>query len=198
MRTASYPFGRIAQPKLTAATAAHGRAHLSLMPTGRARDDARATAFECFHQQIRTDAARYAATILGPRQFDVLDDVLQEAWSRAWRAWDDSDPERRAGWFLRIVRNCCIDHHRRGANQTTVPLPTDKSGSTDAVAAADEIEDAVIARGDSDRTLALLGNLSAPLREALWLREVLDLTYAEIAAMQAVPIGTVMSRLHAA
>src|SRR5436190_653269 len=132
MRSASYPFGPIDQPQPAASTAAHGRAHLSLMPTGRARDEARAAAFEGFHQQIRTDAARYAATILGPRQFDVLDDVLQEAWSRAWRAWDASDPERRNGWFLRIVRNCCIDQHRRGAGQRTVPLPTEKGRSPDA------------------------------------------------------------------
>nr|MBA2750649.1 RNA polymerase subunit sigma [Actinomycetota bacterium] len=44
----------------------------------------------------------------------------------------------------------------------------------------------------------LLQGLSAPLREVLWLREVMDLTYAEIAEVQGVPIGTVMSRLHAA
>jgi DNA-directed RNA polymerase specialized sigma24 family protein len=36
------------------------------------------------------------------------------------------------------------------------------------------------------------------LREVLWLREVMDLSYAEIAKVQHVPVGTVMSRLHAA
>ena len=67
-----------------------------------------------------------------------------------------------------------------------------------ALPVAHEIEDAIVARVDSDRIFSLLGRLPAPLREALWLREVLDQSYAEIAALQAVPIGTVMSRLHAA
>ena len=190
MRTASYPLAPVRQPHTAATATAHGRASVSVMPTGQARDDARAAAFERFHEEIRTDAARYAATILGPRQFDVVDDVLQEAWSRAWRAWDASDPERRTGWFLRIVRNCCIDQHRRGSSEATL---AENSGI-----ATSEIEDAIVARVDADRTFALLGALPAPLREALWLREVLDRTYAEIAELQGVPIGTVMSRLHSA
>jgi RNA polymerase sigma-70 factor (ECF subfamily) len=168
------------------------------MPTGRARDDARAAAFERFHAEMRSDAARYAATILGPRQFDGLDDVLQEAWSRAWRAWDDSDPERRTAWFLRIVRNCCIDQHR--GRRPTVPLAPGPGNEGDAgrLPAAHEIEDAIVARVDADRTWSLLGRLPAPLREVLWLREVADMSYAEIADVQGVPLGTVMSRLHAA
>ncbi|HEX2063686.1 MAG TPA: sigma factor-like helix-turn-helix DNA-binding protein, partial [Acidimicrobiales bacterium] len=44
----------------------------------------------------------------------------------------------------------------------------------------------------------LLQKLPAPLREVLWLREVMDLSYAEIAEVQRVPVGTVMSRLHSA
>ena len=44
----------------------------------------------------------------------------------------------------------------------------------------------------------VLEALSPKLREVLWLREAMDMTYAEIAEVQAVPIGTVMSRLHAA
>ena len=40
--------------------------------------------------------------------------------------------------------------------------------------------------------------LSPALRETLWLREVLALSYAEIARRQGIPVGTVMSRLHAA
>ena len=44
----------------------------------------------------------------------------------------------------------------------------------------------------------LLQRLSPPLREVLWLREVMGLSYAEIAEVQDVPVGTVMSRLHSA
>lgn len=44
----------------------------------------------------------------------------------------------------------------------------------------------------------MLDSLTPPLREVLWLREVMDLSYAEIAQVQDVPVGTVMSRLHSA
>ena len=43
-----------------------------------------------------------------------------------------------------------------------------------------------------------IGALSNPHREILVLRDFHDLTYAEIAGVLDVPVGTVMSRLHAA
>ena len=159
------------------------------MGARRAEPDGRIKAFEAFHREIGTDAARYAATILGPRRLDLLEDVLQESWARAWRAWDNADPDRRVAWFFRILRNSCIDQHRQ--HRPTEPLPP-------GLQAPGDIENSTIARVDSDRTFALLGSLPAPLRETLWLREVRDLTYAEIAELQGVPVGTVMSRLHAA
>jgi len=59
-------------------------------------------------------------------------------------------------------------------------------------------DEAVVTALELASAWVLLQGLSAPLREVLWLREVMDLTYAEIAEVQSVPIGTVMSRLHAA
>ncbi len=42
---------------------------------------------------------------------------------------------------------------------------------------------------------AALDRLPEAFREAVWLRDVEDLTYQEIADALAVPIGTVMSRI---
>ena len=39
------------------------------------------------------------------------------------------------------------------------------------------------------------GKLAEAFREAVWLRDVEEFTYAEIAGMVGIPIGTVMSRI---
>ncbi len=42
---------------------------------------------------------------------------------------------------------------------------------------------------------AALDSLPTPFRQAVWLRDVEEYSYAEIAQMEAVPVGTVMSRI---
>lgn len=153
------------------------------------QSDAQRLDFEAYYRERAGDARRYAATILAGRASNDLDDALQTAWSRAWAAWPTADPARRDAWFFRIVRNCSIDAHRR--SRPTEPIDEATLPSVDTI-------EPVIRRLDAHRTLAILDRLSPPLREALWLREALELTYADIAAVQGVPVGTVMSRLHAA
>lgn len=143
--------------------------------------------FEDFYRRRAGEVRRYAAAIVGHHD---ADDACQDAWLRIWRAWGDADPARRDAWVFRVVRNCCLDRRRRARPVDALdearppPLP--------------DIGDAVHARLDADAALALLARLPLPLREALWLRELAELSYAEIAEVQQVPIGTVMSRLHSA
>ncbi len=148
------------------------------------------TAFEEFHAGRATDALRYAATIVGLRE---AEDACQETWLRIWRSWGQADPEHLDAWAFRIVRNCALDRGRsRRRTQSTEPL-----GEYDPPA-RDGVEDVVLPRAEAQGAPRQLAELSLPLREALWLREIGGLSYAEIAAVQAVSIGTVMSRLHAA
>jgi RNA polymerase sigma-70 factor (ECF subfamily) len=146
--------------------------------------------FEDFHARRAGDALRYAAAIVGSRE---AEDACQEAWLRIWRAWGRSDPDRLDAWAFRIVRNCALDRGRsQRRTRSTEPL-----GEIDPPAPV-EVEDVVMPRIEAEGALRLLGQLSMPLRETLWLREVGGLTYAEIAEVQSVSLGTVMSRLHAA
>jgi RNA polymerase sigma-70 factor (ECF subfamily) len=146
--------------------------------------------FEEFHARRAGDALRYAAAIVGQRE---AEDACQEAWLRIWRSWGRSDPDRLDAWAFRIVRNCALDRGRSQSRaRTTEPL-----GEIDPPATS-EVEDVVMPRIEAEGALRLLSQLSVPLRETLWLREVGGLSYAEIAEVQTVSIGTVMSRLHAA
>ena len=145
------------------------------------------TSFEDFHRQRERHALHYARAILGS---DSAEDVCQEAWLRAWRSWGSAEPESLDGWLLTIVRNCCIDR-LRSSRPASVVQESD-------LAPVPPPEEAVVTALELASAWVLLQGLSAPLREVLWLREVMDLTYADIADVQGVPIGTVMSRLHAA
>ena len=146
--------------------------------------------FEDFHAHRAGDALRYATAIVGQRE---AEDACQEAWLRIWRSWGRSDPDRLDAWAFRIVRNCALD---RGRSQSRI-RSTEPLGEIDPPAPSG-VEDVVMPRIEAEGALRLLGQLSVPLRETLWLREVKELTYAEIAELQGVPIGTVMSRLHSA
>ncbi|MFN2543382.1 MAG: RNA polymerase sigma factor [Actinomycetota bacterium] len=130
---------------------------------------------------------RYATAIVGMGE---AEEACQEAWLRIWRAWGSADPARLEAWAFRIVRNCCLDQRR-----ATKPVVSLEETSLPPVPAPD---DAVASQVDAAGRLTLLIKLPLPQREALWLREVAMLSYAEIARVQDVPIGTVMSRLHKA
>ena len=146
----------------------------------------RDTEFRDFYLHHEEAAKRYATTILGPRRLAEVPDVVQNAWIRAWRSWEDADPVRREAWFFRIVRNCSLDRHRVRREQVLadgydVPLDVDFDGAL-----------------RWDEALRLMSTLPAHLRETLWLRAVRDMSYDEIAEVLSIPVGTVMSRLHSA
>ena len=93
-------------------------------------------------------------------------------------------------WFLRIVRNRCIDllRRRRATDHKVDSLVDPRSGPEQQVEAADR-----------ERVLKLaLASLASEQRQIIVLRDYMDLPYAEIAEVLDVAPGTVMSRLHRA
>jgi RNA polymerase sigma-70 factor (ECF subfamily) len=66
----------------------------------------------------------------------------------------------------------------------------------EAVGGQQQNPEQLLARATLDTDLqAALDDLPEAFRQAVWLRDVEEFTYAEIAAMLGVPIGTVMSRI---
>jgi RNA polymerase sigma-70 factor (ECF subfamily) len=121
------------------------------------------------------------------------DDVVQEAYLRAYQFFESFHGGDGRAWLLRIVRNTCytwLDRNRRREPQLQLD-ETQHSASAPSTAP----EAALQAQEDRELLRQALTELPDEFREAIVLRELEGLSYKEIAAITAVPMGTVMSRL---
>lgn len=127
---------------------------------------------------------------------DEADEVVQEAFVRAWERLGEFDPAHRFyPWLFTIARNRCLNALRRRRTWGFLSLSSD---DPPAVVSRDEagarVEDQELARALED----CLAGLPDDQREAFDLRHGEGFRYAEIAAVLEIPEGTVMSRLHRA
>ncbi len=142
------------------------------------------------------DAAYRFARWLSRSSVDA-DDLVQEAFLRAFRGFDSLRGSDVKAWLLTIVRNCHATAHRQQRRRAAAPLPDeqDESAGVTPTAAASDPESASIG-ADEQRTLErLIASLPEEQRGVLLLREMEEMSYREIAAVTGLPIGTVMSRL---
>ncbi|MDR3100886.1 MAG: RNA polymerase sigma factor [Paraburkholderia sp.] len=163
---------------------------------GRADDAQRSRRFQALALP-HLDAAYNLARWLSRNPGDA-EDIVQEAFLRAFRFFDAFRGDHARPWLLAIVRRVWYDEWRRRAGtQEVAPfdelrddLPPDgwDTGSEDPEALAIRAEDA-------QRVQDALRRLPVEYREVLVLRELEELEYREIAAVIDVPVGTVMSRL---
>ncbi len=119
-------------------------------------------------------------------------DAVQEAFVRAQRAIAGFDGRCQPyTWYHRILVNVCIDRRRSKQRRPETIVSTLDDGSVPAA----RIEPAT-ARGEL-RSLLLegLAALGDTHREIIVMREILGLSYAEIAGSMKCRRGTVMSRL---
>jgi RNA polymerase sigma-70 factor (ECF subfamily) len=127
---------------------------------------------------------------------------VQEAFLRAFRAFDTfSGPEIKP-WLLRIVRNTAyrrLANRRRGSNVVSIDeafrFDDDEPGEAHIPAEQPNAEERLLAGADQNLAVAALATLRPNYREVLVLREIEELGYREIAEIAGLPIGTVMSRL---
>lgn len=119
-------------------------------------------------------------------------DAVQDAFATVLgrpNAYDSARGPLRT-WFLRLVRNRCIDMLRM---RRAEGIPADE--------VVDSAQGPEVAAEVSERNAALtaaLQSLESEQRQIIILRDYLDLSYAEISDVLDVPAGTVMSRLHRA
>ncbi|MDR3418440.1 MAG: sigma-70 family RNA polymerase sigma factor [Nevskia sp.] len=146
------------------------------------------------------DAAYNLARWLTRTPHDA-DDVVQEAYLRAFRFFGGFRGGDARAWLLAIVRNTFytwLEQHRRNGqgveyDEATIGLHTVEAGE-EALHGTDP-EKLLLRAADQGLVEAALSKLPVDYREILVLRELEELSYKEIAEIVGVPLGTVMSRL---
>jgi RNA polymerase sigma factor (sigma-70 family) len=119
------------------------------------------------------------------------EDVVQEAYLRAYRFFDGFHGGDSRAWLLAIVRNTCytwLQQNRRPSVplEETLSEPESSEPSPEAL---------MLEKIDRQSLHSALEELPPEFREAIVLRELEGLSYKEIGAVTGVPLGTVMSRL---
>src|ERR1700722_9479757 len=138
------------------------------------------------------DAAFNYARWLTRNEADA-EDVVQDAYVRAFKFFSSFRGDDARSWLLTIVRNTWYGRFPRRAAGVSV-VKTDENGD-DRPDESLNPEALVIQQETVERVRLALEELPADFREVLVLRELEGLSYKEIAAVVTIPIGTVMSRL---
>jgi RNA polymerase sigma-70 factor (ECF subfamily) len=121
------------------------------------------------------------------------EDVVQDAYLRAFRYLDAFRGDNFRVWLLTIVRNSFLNwlKDNRTGRQLFQPIPADLEWTDPAPSA----EAMLLDRVDGETLGVLMAGLPAEYREVLILREIEELSYKDIATVTGIPPGTVMSRL---
>jgi RNA polymerase sigma-70 factor (ECF subfamily) len=120
------------------------------------------------------------------------EDVVQEAYLRAWRFFGSFRGGDGRTWFLTVVRNTCLSWMKAAR-----PHDLAAFDETTYAARCEALDPGRLAleRADGERIRSAVEALPAEFREVLILRELEGLSYKEIASTAGIPVGTVMSRL---
>jgi len=149
--------------------------------------------FEDLMTRYRQRAYGIALSLTG--NHDDAMDALQKAFIRVHRSLGRFRLEEPFfPWFYRIVRNSALNQ-RRDEKRHKGEVPLEWVNRSDG--RPDPLEETVV--GDlKERLWSGIQELPPEMREVFVLYHFQGLKYREIATVCAVPLGTVMSRLHAA
>jgi RNA polymerase sigma-70 factor, ECF subfamily len=162
---------------------------------GEAADLNRASSFETDALALLDSLYRTALRLT--RQPADAEDLVQETYLKAFRSADRFEPGTNLrAWLFTILHNTARNRARDRARDS---ITVDSE-------AVDRAEASSAGPGETPETVLLRDTLAPDLqaavdalpeafRQAVWLRDVEEFSYAEIAAMLSVPVGTVMSRI---
>ena len=157
----------------------------------------RGEAREELAHRFRQSAYLLALQLLGNR--DEALDVAQESMLRFFVSLERFSPDRPVRpWLLTIVRNQVRDLWRRQGVRRTESLDATPDLSRTLTDPSSTPEDLARRSQLRRRIWSSMSRMTPKGREILVLRDFHDLSYAEIAEVLSIPLGTVMSQLHGA
>ena len=150
--------------------------------------------------ELADQVYRVARRLVSTRE--EAEDLMQETYARAFRAWRSFQPGTNLrAWLLRILTNLNIDRGRRQQRSPDFqPLEEgdyylynrlEESGR-ESNADQERVDD----RLSQDDVVQALSAVPHDFRDVIVLVDIGDFSYADAAQILEIPIGTVMSRLH--
>ena len=161
-------------------------------------------------QTFTAEAPQYAQQLFAgavrmTRNRADAEDLVQETYLKAWRAYDSfEEGTNLRAWLFRIMTNTYINRYNAAQRR---PTETDldeveelflyrRLGSIDQSRMNASAEDQMMELFTDDEVRGAIEELPDNFRLPLILSDVEGFAYKEIAEMLDIPIGTVMSRLH--
>lgn len=167
------------------------RSDLSQGTEARLAVQKRATLFE--EAVLPHLAAAYNLARWLVRNAHDAEDLVQEAYLRAFKSFDGFHGEDSRAWLLAIVRNTCYTWLKRNrVQELTTVFDEERHSSEDDACNPEAL---LLKNADAQLLRQALEEQPLEFREAIILRELEGMTYKEIADLAGVPMGTVMSRL---
>ena len=129
------------------------------------------------------------------------EDLVQETYLKAFRAADQFKPGTNLrAWLFTILhntaRNRARDRAREGVTVDSDAVDQAADAPSYGLSAPVATPEALLLRETLTPELqAAVDELPEAFRQAVWLRDVEEFSYAEIADMLSIPVGTVMSRI---
>ncbi|MDT3737506.1 MAG: RNA polymerase sigma factor [Denitratisoma sp.] len=120
----------------------------------------------------------------------LADDLAQEALARGLARTDQlRDAERLSSWLFSILHRCWVDHLRGRREdldeEALAEMPSDLPGPEGYAEQQETV----------NRVRAAIAALPLGQRQVVTLVDLEEFSYADVAAILSIPIGTVMSRL---
>jgi RNA polymerase sigma factor (sigma-70 family) len=140
------------------------------------------------HLDVAYNLARWLT-----RNDQDAEDVVQEAYLRAFKFFDGFHSADSRPWLLAIVRNTYYTwRQQKRAHEEMMPFDEEIHSISQESTNPEEL---VLHSLNAQLLREALEDLPVEFREVMVLRELEGLSYKEIADIAAIPLGTVMSRL---
>ena len=125
------------------------------------------------------------------------DDLVQDVYVHALRAAGSFTPGTNLRAWLRTILTNLVKNRRRDLARARVRIDEEEVARAASSRTSGQVSPEQLLLNDDvePRLKQALASMPKALRDAVWLRDVEEMTYAEIASRLRVPPGTVMSRI---